>query len=159
MRFIKPFFIALLFCCASTQVDAQELKFDYDAAGNQTKREWICINCTQLTTTATAVTSKSDFVAEKPKSNSPIKDPELKLIAYPNPLTETLNIKFDPLKRFITSIEVYSMVGVSFFKKSYRYVEEEFHEMIPFTQMTPGMYVVKVSFSDGKQELLKVVKQ
>jgi hypothetical protein len=51
------------------------------------------------------------------------------------------------------------MTGVSFFRKNYKYAEAEFHEMIQFTQMTAGMYVVKITFSDGKQELLKVVKQ
>lgn len=147
----------LLFCFAKSGF-SQELSFDYDAAGNQVKREWMCVNCPVFTPLSSPENSKVDYVAEAPKSLTN-KVSDQKVIAYPNPLTETLNIKWEPLRKYITAIEVYSMAGVNFFKKSYRYEEAEFHEAIQFTKMTAGMYVVKVTFSDGKQELIKVVKQ
>ena len=145
----------LLFCFAKSGF-SQELSFDYDAAGNQVKREWMCVNCSVFAPTSVTA-SKTDQIAAAPKPD--FTNPDQKVIAYPNPLTETLNIKWEPLKKYITAIEVYSMTGVNFFKKSYRYEEAEFHEAIQFSKMTAGMYVVKVTFSDGKQELVKVVKQ
>jgi hypothetical protein len=152
---IQTFCIGMLLFCFAKTGQAQEISFDYDAAGNQIKREWICFGCLPFQPTSVTANKTDQIAATKPD----FFNPDQKVIAYPNPLTETLNIKWEPLRKYITAIEVYSMTGVNFFKKSYKYEEAEFHEAIQFTKMTAGMYVVKVTFSDGKQELIKVVKQ
>ena len=153
---IKTFYIGVLLFCYAKISQAQEISFTYDAAGNQVERKWICVNCTPFAP-ASVTLNTTDQIAAATKPD--FFNPDQKVIAYPNPLTETLNIKWEPLKKYITAIEVYSMTGVNFFKKGYTYEEAEFHEAIQFTKMTAGMYVVKVTFSDGKQELIKVVKQ
>jgi hypothetical protein len=156
---IKLLGICFLMLCIASKGSAQELEFTYDAAGNQIKREWMCLNCNMLMTASTKTTPVVEKIAEAPKLTNGNQDNNQKVIAYPNPLTETLNIKWLPLKTHITEIQIYSMTGVNFFSKAYRYEEAEFHESIQFTKMTAGMYVVKVTFSDGKLELIKVVKQ
>ena len=155
------FFIAVAFCFFAKYGKAQQLSFEYDAAGNQTKREFICINCAAFAPLSAPSNSKYDFVAEAPKTNT-LNNSNIdnqKIVAYPNPLTETLNIKWIPIKTYITSIEVYSMTGVNFFRQTYNDRETDFQEAIQFTKMPAGMYVVKVAFATGMVELLKVVKQ
>ena len=135
---------------------AQQISFEYDAAGNQTKREFICVGCTQFAPTSTSV-NKVDYLSDASKPN--LNTAYQKIIAYPNPTTEVLNLKWGIFRTYVTDVEVFSTTGVSVFKKKYRYEENEFNETIQFNKMPPGMYVVKVTFSDGKHDLIKIIKQ
>ena len=42
---MKIVLTGFLFLCFFSQVSGQKLNFTYDAAGNQTTRIWICVNC------------------------------------------------------------------------------------------------------------------
>lgn len=148
----------ILFCFKSA-LYAQELSFEYDAAGNQTVRRWICINCpvtrsVKATNLASTVVSKDSITNKVPDNILPGR----KLTAYPNPVTEVLNVKWSAGDQsYVTSIDVFSMTGVRTYHRNYGPGQGE--TSISFSGLGPGSYVVRVLYSDNKQEVLKIIKQ
>jgi hypothetical protein len=145
---------SILLCCIS-KLQAQELSFEYDAAGNQIKREWICVNCP----TYTAPMFAKQLGEVVFKGSTPVNSSEeRKLTAYPNPLVETLNLKWENPKYPIKSVDISTINGTRVYSESYNYVEGQMQVSVPFSKQIPGMYLVRVTYSDGKQEVVRVVK-
>ncbi|MFC5283650.1 hypothetical protein [Pedobacter alpinus] len=70
----------------------QELSFQYDIAGNQTERKWICINCPPPYTTSNLVNKSTELnFKNNLEENSLLKRG---LSAYPNPTLEILNLSW-----------------------------------------------------------------
>lgn len=147
----------LLFCLLS-QASAQtpELSFDYDEAGNQIKREWICINCPPYTTPYQLSSKYVSSTTVTPPATNKIAD--RKLLAFPNPLREQLTLKWDNTSYYIKAIEVSTIAGASVFNQSYNYTEGVTEITVPFSKQIPGLYFIRVLYSDGKQDLVRVVK-
>lgn len=148
-----------IFFCFKGGLFAQELSFEYDNAGNQTIRRWICINCpvtrsvraASLMSTAPAKEAITDKV---PDSTIPGR----KLTAYPNPVTEVLNVTWSANdKSYVQSIDVFSMTGVRTYHQNYSLAQTE--TSISFSSLAPGSYVLRVVYSDNRQEALKIIKQ
>ncbi|SFA52732.1 Por secretion system C-terminal sorting domain-containing protein [Pedobacter suwonensis] len=132
---------------------AQKLAFSYDAAGNQTERRWVCINCP----------SARQMAMDKKTNNLPPGElgeglvTERGIKAYPNPLKETLNVSWGaPDKIYLKSIQVYSVGGNSVFKRNYN--TEERQTTITFQQLPPGTYLLVGQYSDAKTETIKLIK-
>jgi hypothetical protein len=145
---------SILLCCI-IKTHAQELSFDYDAAGNQTTRTWICVNCT---TYSAPLFAKQQGVIVFQGSTPVNTSEDRKLTAYPNPLVETLNLKWENVKYPIKSVDVSTINGTRVYSESYNYVEGQMQVSVPFSKQIPGMYLVRVTYSDGKQEVVRVVK-
>ncbi len=143
---------------AKAQAPSTELKFTYDNAGNQIKREFICINCTiPFLYTLVAKVPDESGNNENPKTSTKA---QRTVTGYPNPLKETLNLKWDASEKYhITKIEAVSQNGLSVFKQEFgsdAYILTQI--TIPFQRQVPGTYLVMVTFSDSKQVVIKVVK-
>jgi hypothetical protein len=155
---------SLLVCaaiiCFAKYSNAQELQFDYDAAGNQIKREWVCINCTTFPVSL-ATPDNSSTVSTIPDAKKNFATTQRNVVAYPNPFTEELHVKWDASdKSHVSKLEVSSSTGVTFFKQEYQYVESMLQETtISFQKQVPGMYILKATYSDGKWEIIKLIKK
>lgn len=148
----------ILFCFI-TQAQAQnpELSFNYDAAGNQITRTWICVNCT-TPFLYNAMFAKQQGVVVFQGSTTVNTSEDRKLTAYPNPLVETLNLKWENVKYPIKSVDISTINGTRVYSENYNYVEGQMQVSVPFGKQIPGMYLVRVTYSDGKQEVVRVVK-
>lgn len=155
---LKLFLTSSLLLCLLINANAQtpELSFNYDEAGNQTTRTWICIGCTTPYAPATLVSKYMPSGTVTPPSTNKIAD--RKLLAFPNPLREQLTLKWDNTSYYIKAIEVSTIAGASVFNQSYNYTEGVTEITVPFSKQIPGLYFIRVLYSDGKQDLVRVVK-
>ena len=153
---LKFYLISSIIFCFIGKAKAQELSFDYDAAGNQTTRTWICVNCTTYNSAPFFAKQLGTVVIKA--SEQVNTSEERKLVAYPNPLVETLNLKWENPKYPIKSVEVSTVNGTRVYSQIYPNVEEQNQVSVPFGKQIPGLYLVRVTYSDGKQEVVRVIK-
>lgn len=147
----------ILCCITKAQAQNPELSFDYDAAGNQITRTWICVNCTTPYAYSSFFTKQQGVVVFQ--GSTPVNASEdRKLTAYPNPLVETLNLKWENPKYPIKAVDVSTINGTRVYSQTYSTVDEQMQVTVPFGKQIPGMYLVRVTYSDGKQEVVRVVK-
>ncbi len=136
----------------------QELTFEYDAAGNQTKRQWICINCTSAKAAVLATTKAEQLKQSAFEKDSLVNLISRKLIAYPNPLVETLYLKWEATDQsFLKAIQVFTMNGIKVHAQNLAVQERE--TAINFSNYVPGIYLVRALYSDNRQEVIKVIKR
>ena len=154
---LKFYLVNSIIICFITKAQAQnpELSFDYDAAGNQITRTWICVNCSTFTQPMFAQQLGTVVIKASTTVNT---SEERKLTAYPNPLVETLNLKWENPKYPIKSVDISTINGTRVYSQNYPVVEEQNQVSVPFSKQIPGMYLVRVTYSDGKQEVVRVVK-
>ena len=144
-----------------SKAQAQELQFDYDGAGNQIQRQFVCVNCTTFPVAYTSLAPPQGTTTATTPSNKKTTTVSRKILAYPNPLTQVLNLKWEnSMDYYVSRIEVYSSSGVTIFKQNYTGDIELYlrNETIPFDKQVPGFYFVKALYSDGKQDIIKVIK-
>lgn len=149
--------ICCIFFSCGSWVFAQEINFQYDVSGNQIVRQWVCINC---------LTAKSAMLAsvQIDEQKTGVTDvltgntlPERKLMAYPNPLTEILNVKWwADEKVYIKAIEVFSINGIRVYRQNCSAGQTE--TTISFLNLLPEVYLLKAVYSDEKQEIRKIIK-
>jgi hypothetical protein len=147
----------ILCCITKAQAQNPELTFDYDEAGNQTTRTWICVNCTTPFVSAPFFAKQQGVVVFQ-GSTTVNSSEERKLTAYPNPLVEVLNLKWQNTKYPIKAVDVSTINGTKVYSQTYPIVEEQSQVSIPFGKQIPGLYLVRVTYSDGKQEVVRVIK-
>jgi len=141
--------LALLYA-GNTYAQQKQLTFNYDEAGNQINRNIICVNCNPTV----AEVRQENFLP--PPKDSLVNVRQFN--AYPNPLTEILNLKWNTGdKSYLKIIDVFSANGTRIYHKEYSIEQAE--TTISFLNLNSGMYVLRVIYSDGKQENLKVMKQ
>ena len=146
MKYIYFFFFIFF---TNELFDQQQLTFQYDAAGNQISRQVICINC-------------SPGVASVQEEILPLaKDSILagrQFSAYPNPVTEVLNLQWKTGDAsYMKVIDVFSVNGTRLQHKVLSSQQTE--ASLSFFNLSPGMYILRGVYSDGRQESLKVLKQ
>lgn len=156
------FFIILF--CVNTLFGQNQLVFAYDAAGNQQERQLICVNCTQAKANKTNILNPKiqDSLAQAQmqalKTQDSLALVGRQLSAYPNPLTEVLNVKwYASDKTYISQINVYSILGVRFYHQTF--LAQQNQVSISFLSLSSGLYVMQAIYNDGRQENIKVVKE
>ncbi len=148
-------YILLLFLGFSLLVEAQnpdKITFDYDAAGNQIKRE-LCLNC-----------RKAGYKTKAPKEIATLQEEDLQkffpedvISYYPNPVKEELYLKWELVAdKTVSSIYLYGINGQVL--KTYDNLEKANNLNIPFFNYPAGTYLVVLAYSDGKQKTIKIVK-
>lgn len=165
MRPTLHLFATLLFLLFAANSFAQhQVIFAYDAAGNQQERQLICVNCTQADVKQTKILDRvaQDSLAQAQlqalKTQDSIALAGRKITAYPNPLTEVLNVKwYASDNSYVSQINVFSMLGVRVFSKAFG--QQQNNVSISFLSFSSGMYVVQAIYNDGRQEKIKVVKK
>lgn len=147
-------YLLLLFLGFTFFAQAQDqIVFEYDNAGNQTKR-FLCLslNCT--------ATSK----IKAPKEITAIVEEDLQKFTtedvisyYPNPVKEELYLKWElVIDKKVTSIYLYALTGQVL--KTYNNLEKTNALNIPFFNYPTGTYLVVLVYNDGEQKTIKIIK-
>lgn len=133
---------------------AQQLSFTYDAAGNQTQRQWICINCRP----GTSQSSTQPLVMEIKSQESDKQQLKMtKIIASPNPFKEILNLSWQSNEQvYVKEIGIYTITGIKTHDLKPGPSQQELS--VPFSHMPVGTYIVSVILSNQKRETFKVIK-
>lgn len=146
------FFIALQFCLfASAQ---QKITFNYDAAGNQVLRELCLSGCSQSAKQVTEVKEIEALTEEDLLRFSP----EDVISYYPNPVKEELYLQWQLTHgNYVMSVQIYNMAGQIL--QTYGGNERMNSLNIPFQNYPGGVYLVLLSYKDGGEKSIKIIKQ
>src|SRR5689334_2710095 len=121
LRYALLIFVTTI--CFAKQGKAQEVQFQYDAAGNQTVSNRVCIGCTTFPV-ALASQYNGTETATIPDAKKNIALTPRTIIAYPNALDEVLHVKWEVYDKFyITKMLVSNAVGTTFFSQEFTYSE------------------------------------
>lgn len=151
---MKPIllFLFTLFTISVNAQPGQRIKFDYDTAGNQTRR-FVCLNC--LARVADSIPKE---IAELKEEDLLKFSPNDVVSYYPNPVREELYLKWDLINdNKVSSIEVFSINGQQI--NAYPNLEKENTKNIPFQEYPQGTYLVLLSYTNGDQKSITILKK
>lgn len=128
------------------------ITFSYDNAGNQIKRQ-LCINC--LTSKMTDEKTKEITALEEDLLKFSSKD----LISYyPNPVKEELYLQWELLDgNYVSSIQVYDPNGQTL--QSFSNMDMKNSQNIAFQMYPTGIYFLVLSYKNGEQKSIKIIKK
>ncbi|MBS7256134.1 T9SS type A sorting domain-containing protein [Flavobacterium branchiicola] len=148
---MKKLFTLLLFGFCTLASAQTKLNFSYDAAGNQISRV-LCINCLSksaqevVETTAVTENDLEKFF------------PEDVISYYPNPVREELYLQWELINdNAVTSVSLYSIIGQSL--RTYPLNNSTNSLTIPFQQYPTGVYLVLLSYKNGGEKSIKIIKK
>jgi Secretion system C-terminal sorting domain len=129
----------------------QKIRFDYDAAGNQIVRDF-CLTCLAKTAENT-----KDILLLKSVDLQKF-SPEDDFSYYPNPVKETLFLKWNnQTEAFIVAIKIFDIHGAKL--KSFENQEQTNNQNISFMQYPAGIYIISLTYNNGEEKTIKIVKQ
>ena len=140
-----------LFMLVSLFTQAQKIRFEYDAAGNQIQRKW-CPSCL----------SRNAQETYKEVSNLEETDmqkffPEDVISYYPNPVKEELFLKWELIdENKVSSIDVITLNG-----QLLRTIKENLNQNslnISFQEYPTGVYFISLNYTNGDQKNIKIIK-
>lgn len=149
-KLLQLLFVILLTGTASGQA---KLLFNYDGAGNQTKREICFGDCPEY----------NERPATENKSMAEVTDEDLlefsdAISYYPNPVREELYVKWELSDdKKVTSIDVFTIGGQLL--SSVKVKEDENMRSIYFGNYPVGNYLLLLTFNNGQQETLQIIKK
>lgn len=149
-KFILLLFLGLSLFARSQAVN--KIIFEYDAAGNQVKRE-LCLSC-----------NSANYRAAAPKEVIAIQEEDLQKFApndlisyYPNPVKEELYLKWELVAdKVVTTIQLYDLNGRVL--QNYANFDRANALNIPFFNYPTGVYLVVLEYNDGEQKTIKIQK-
>lgn len=129
----------------------QKITFQYDEAGNQTLRELCLSGCT--------VSSKPAKEIEKLTNDDLLQfSPQDVISYYPNPVKEDLYLQWQLLnENFVTAVYVYSITGQVL--RVFQTNESINSLNISFQSYPAGVYIVLLSYKDGGEKSIKIIKK
>ena len=144
--------LLFLFTLFTISVNAQRIQFNYDTAGNQTRR-FICLNCS-----ARVADSIPKEITELKEEDLLKFSPEDVISYYPNPVREELYLKWELVnENKVSSIEVFSINGQRV--NVYSNLEKKNKKNIPFQEYPQGTYLVLLSYTNGDQKSITILKK
>lgn len=148
---MKKYFILILFHLSFLGNTQTRLTFGYDVAGNQINRI-LCINCLSKP-------RKDIKEIESITQDDLLQFTEKDVISYyPNPVKEELYLQWQLTKdNYVTSINLYSMTGQVL--RNYHQNPQDNNLTIPFQSYPSGIYLVLMSYKDGGEKSIKIIKQ
>ncbi|WDF59581.1 T9SS type A sorting domain-containing protein [Flavobacterium sp. KACC 22758] len=150
--YVMQRFLLLVFLHYSFFSIAQtKLNFGYDQAGNQITRT-LCINCLGKSV-------KEIVEPEALTENDLEKFSSEDIISYyPNPVREELYLQWElGNDNYVTSVHVYSMTGQVL--RTFQIGDSANNLNIPFQQYPTGVYLVLLSYKDGGEKSIKIIKK
>lgn len=128
-----------------------KIEFNYDAAGNQILRELCLSGCSS--------TAKSAKEVEALIEDDLLKfAPEDVISYYPNPVKEELYLQWQLINNnHVTSVTIYSIFGQVL--QRYNTSERMNSLNIPFQAYPGGVYLVLLSYKDGGDKSIKIIKK
>lgn len=153
---MKPIFMLIIIMMGYCGYSQNKLSFTYDAAGNQTQRELICVSCT--TPAARPGPSGVDAQTENEEEKLTQSAEYEEISYYPNPVQEQLYIKWYSNENvYVTSLQVYAMSGQLITTQNN--LNSKNTAIVEFQNVTEGMYNVILIYNNGETKILKVIKK
>ncbi|MFC4815986.1 T9SS type A sorting domain-containing protein [Flavobacterium sp. GCM10023249] len=148
---MKYILLFLLFLSGVT-AEAQSVSFSYDSAGNQISRTW-CALCPGKMSSGGVSKNEEDITEEDLEKFHP----EDIVSYYPNPVQEQLYLKWSLVddKRMV-EINLYNSNGQLI--KSVKNLQNTDHYLFPFQTLPEGIYTLNLTYTNGKQEPIKIIK-
>lgn len=145
-------YILILFLLFYLTANAQaKLTFSYDAAGNQFSRI-LCINCVSK-----AVKEVKEIEAITQDDLLQFSEEDF-ISYYPNPVREELYLQWQLINdNYVTSINLYSVTGQIL--RTYQQNLRDNNITIPFQNYPSGIYIVLMSYKEGGEKSIKIIKQ
>ncbi len=141
------FLFSVLFASAQDKIS-----FTYDTAGNQTKRELVCVTCPPL------VGKKAKAIEEITHEDLIKSDVSDQISYYPNPVAQELYLKWELVNdKTVSAIQVYSISGQIL--QNYPTARDAENAVIGFQNYPQGYYLLTLSYDNGEQKTIKIVKQ
>ncbi len=148
MRIFLLFILLQIGLALSAQT---KLNFNYDGAGNQISRT-LCINCSSK--------SVQDVVEPAMITDNDLEKflPEDVISYHPNPVREELYLQWELTQdNFVVSVNLYSVAGQSL--QRYHLNNSSNNLTIPFQQYSAGVYLVLLSYKNGGEKSIKIIKK
>ncbi|WP_396190969.1 T9SS type A sorting domain-containing protein [Flavobacterium sp.] len=149
----KMFFaLSLLFSLSALSQNDNRIKFEYDSAGNQTRR-FICLCEAKIANDS--IFKNIETLVEKDM----IQDVEYEQLSfYPNPVLEELYIKWsDKTNNPIVEMQLYSMSGQLLQTK--KGIKQGELTSVSFHNYATGIYNLILIRLNGERKTLKIVKE
>ena len=147
MKYILLFLIFL----SGVTANAQKLTFSYDAAGNQITRTW-CSSCVLRSSGDTP--KNTDDITEEDLEKF---HPEDLVSYYPNPVQEQLYLKWELADgKRMSEINLYNINGQLI--KTVKNLQNTDHYLFPFQMLPEGIYTLNLTYTNGKEEPIKIIK-
>ncbi|MET3028388.1 T9SS type A sorting domain-containing protein [Flavobacterium sp. UW10123] len=146
----KTLLLIFLHCCFFS-IAQTKLNFSYDQAGNQITRT-LCINC--------LAKSAKDIVEPEALTENDLEkfSPEDVISYYPNPVREELYLQWELAHdNYVSFVHVYSMTGQVL--RTFQINASANNLSIPFQQYPTGVYLVLLSYKDGGEKSIKIIKK
>jgi len=151
---MKRFLLIILvqFCFSANA--QQKLTFNYDAAGNQILRE-LCLSGCSVSAKRTNDIKEIEALKEDDLLKFSAEDV---ISYYPNPVKEELYLQWQLAQdNYVTLIHVYSLTGQVL--RTYQGNATMNNLNIPFQSYPTGVYLVLLSYKDGGEKSIKIIKQ
>ncbi len=146
---------AIIFLGITNFAHAQNdlVKFTYDSAGNQTQRI-ICINCLSAKKTNDSIKEVSVLQEEDLQKFIPDDD----ISYYPNPVREELYLQWHFFEGTqISSINVHDLNGRLL--QSLNGMSKVTNQNISFQNYPRGVYAIVLTYNNGEQKSIKIIKE
>lgn len=145
------FFFFLLACLGTTAQTIDHIKFDYDTSGNQVKRYSVDIILGRY-----ADSDVTEISEINEHSLIEVEDSQ-HLKYYPNPVKDQLYLSWTNLPgRYADRIDIYNLNGQLL--QGRKGLREANDTTLDFQSLPRGYYNLLVSYSDGTQKTVKIVK-
>lgn len=148
---MKKYLLLFSVLLSNYLLNAQNLTFGYDLAGNQTSRT-LCVNC-------------NSKPAKEIKEISALQEEDLlqfssedQVSYYPNPVREELYLSWQTsADKYIAAVKVFSVTGQELL--NYQGSSRANNYNIAFQGYPSGIYLVLLSYSNGEEKTIKIIKQ
>lgn len=137
--------------CSFLSIAQTKLNFSYDQAGNKITRI-LCINC--------LAKSAKEIVEREAITENDLEKffPEDVVSYYPNPVREELYLQWELAHdNYVTAVHVYSMTGQVL--RTFQINTTANNLSIPFQQYPTGVYLVLLSYKNGGEKSIKIIKK
>ncbi|MEK6154534.1 T9SS type A sorting domain-containing protein [Flavobacteriaceae bacterium 3-367] len=134
-----------------------KISFSYDAAGNQTLRNRVCVNCN-----SSAKVADSTIVASVEDQGAPMREDsenfgESGIVIYPNPVTDILTLEWRDTRKKVAQLTLFSGIGQQLFQKSINTHQGTMG--LNFSTYASGRYIVVVLYTDRSSHSFHVIKK
>ncbi len=148
---MKKYLLLFSVLLSNYLLNAQNLTFAYDLAGNQTSRT-LCVNCNSKP--AKEIKEISALQEEDLLQFSP----EDQVSYYPNPVREELYLSWQTsADKYVAAIKVSSVTGQLLLH--YQGSSRANNYNIAFQDYPSGIYLVLLNYSNGEEKTIKIIKQ
>lgn len=153
MRKIILLFVIMICNCIYSQIP--RLHFNYDSAGNQTKRYLNLESFTARTAVNTKIYKESAELDEEDLLKFSKEDT---FSYYPNPVKEQLYLTWELINgNKLMSISIFSFAGQHL--KTISNLENIKSTTISFADLSAGSYLVYLNYKNGDKESITILKQ